>query len=420
VRNLSRARGGGMSGSDGTLGHLPFFEHLAQLDESSPDWRPMSAGLVVLRLFDEWVRSGTPDEWSVRAVRETIGAMPARDAQRQLLVRIVDSIVSAREGDVATIAPRLLAYARALQFDARWELAADVYQTLVSVARPEHDADVLISAYMQLGRCSRVLARWSEAASAYGAASALAEATGDQTTALRSRIGVANLAIDRGNLPEAETILDETIRRAEELQLGEIRAVALQDRAAAAHRRGDFQLAVRLQYAALSAMRDQVARDRVLLDLAGSFFELGAHSAAQDAYLVLAATAQEQYTRWLATINLLEVAARDHRELVFEQYRRELSSAALPPVLAGYAALATGRGYQIFERDTQALAMFERAVDIGSAHRLNQILIEAEQCLEGVRAGRVQEAQPTTELSPDVRAVADALREMRSLAGVAP
>ena len=67
-----------------------------------------------------------------------------------------------------------------------------------------------------------------------------------------------------------------------------------------------------------------MARDRVLNDLGASFVQLGVYSAARDAYLVVAATAQEQYMRWTAMINLLDVAADERREPVFEQYRRDL------------------------------------------------------------------------------------------------
>ncbi|HEY2066024.1 MAG TPA: hypothetical protein VGG84_08680, partial [Gemmatimonadaceae bacterium] len=38
--------------------HLPFFAELASLDEADPNWRSVSAGIVVLRLVDAWIEEG--------------------------------------------------------------------------------------------------------------------------------------------------------------------------------------------------------------------------------------------------------------------------------------------------------------------------------------------------------------------------
>jgi hypothetical protein len=104
---------------------------------------------------------------------------------------------------------------------------------------------------------------------------------------------------------------------------------------------------------------------------------------------------------------------------VFEQYRRELAAVMMPPLLQGYYLLYTGRGYHIFDRPALARTTLERAIAHANAHRLNQILIEAEQLLLDVRTGReLPMAAATTSLSEDTRAVADAIRELRTLAGV--
>ena len=74
---------------------------------------------------------------------------------------------------------------------------------------------------------------------------------GDVMSILRARIQEANVAIDRGNLPYAETLLDETILQAKESGLSEIRATAIHDRAHLAIRRGRPEEAVVLGYEAL-------------------------------------------------------------------------------------------------------------------------------------------------------------------------
>src|SRR5918911_3033212 len=232
--------------------HLPYFEALTHIEESSAEWRATSAGLVTLRLFDAWVRDGThvvaADAWGLRAVREVIAAIELGNSARALLTSVVDAMAAAPTVRVSVVAPRLMAYARGLQFDGHWTLAADVYRTVIAHSQPVEDADIVVAANMQLGACLRVLAEWSEATTAYTTAGQIAALTGDVMNVLRARLAEANLAMDRGNLPQAEAILDETIRGAAEAGQAHIRAMALQDRGVVARRRGDYESAVRMEY----------------------------------------------------------------------------------------------------------------------------------------------------------------------------
>jgi tetratricopeptide (TPR) repeat protein len=311
-----------------------------------------------------------------------------------------------------------MAYARALQFDAKWSLAADVYQTVISHADTETDPDLVMSAHMALGACARVLSHWEEALRAYTVAALVAEGIGDVMGVLRARIAEANLATDRGNLPLAERILDDTIERAIEPDLIEVRSIALQDRAAVAHRRGQYGTALEMAYEALGGMPNQVSRDRVLTDIAAMFSEIGLYSAARDANLVLAATAQEQYTRWVATINLIEIAAIDKMEPAFEQYRRELADAALPPSLRAYYHYYVALGYQMFDRQSDAQTELERAMAIASANKMNQLLIDTERALASLQYGFRRSASSAWESSGKVADIASAIAEMRTVAGV--
>jgi tetratricopeptide (TPR) repeat protein len=293
-----------------------------------------------------------------------------------------------------------------------------VYETVISHTDAEADPDLAISAHMALGACLRVLARWEEAVQAYTVAGLVAEGIGDVMGVLKARVAEANLAADRGNLPQAERLLDDTIDRASEPELNEVRSVALQDRAIVAHRRGQYNTAIELAYAALEGMPNQVARDRVLADIAAMFSEIGLYSAARDANLVLAATAQEQYTRWVATINLLEIAAIDQMEPAFEQYRRDLVDAALPAFLRVHYHYYVATGYQMFGRVDDARTEFERAISIATANKLHQLAINAETALASLESGRVRSTGTTWESSQKVHEIADAIADMRTLAEV--
>lgn len=406
------------------LPHFVFFEALAQEEsEDTPQWAVLSAGLLTLRAFDLWAaddetRATYGESWSSRLLRKRVEELPSGTPVRALLMSILEAMSSRKREGPGAVAPRLMAYARALQFEAKWSLAADVYGTVVSHANVETDPDLVISAHMALGSCLRVLAKWPDAVQAYAVAELVAEGIGDVMGVLRARIAEANLATDRGNLPLAERILDDAIERAADPDLIEVRSIALQDRAAVAHRRGQYNTAIEMAYTALGGMSSQTARDRVLVDIGAMFWELGLYSAARDANLVLAATAQEQYTRWVATINLLEMAAVDRMEPAFEQYRRELNDADLPATLSAHFHYYLGVGYQMFGRQDDSRVEFERAITIASANNMNQVVINAEKGLESLQSRMAPRARSEFSPSPEVSKVADAISEMRVLAGI--
>lgn len=409
--------------SEQQLTHLPFFERVGALEEGSAQFRAVSAGLVTLRLFDAWVLEGShvaaSDAWGARAVREAIAAVDALSSARALLTSIVDTMdARPSHAKVALVTPRLMAYARYLELEAEWPLAADVYRTVLAQAHPLHDADSVINANLRLAASLRTLAQFDEAWVAYENAGEVAALTGDVMNMLKARIGEANVYFNRGNVPEAEKILDEAIGDAEQLGMRELRSIALHDRSLMAHSRGDYDAAIAMQYVALQDARPGSAKDRVLVDLAAVFFEIGLRSAARDANLVLASTAQEQFTRWHAMINLMEIAASDGYEPVFEQYRRELAPASLPPALEAWYHFYVGQGLRSFDHVEQARASLERALAVAERHGLNQIVFHAEQALGDLRDGVAIVVAASPEPSALVSDAADGVRRMRELAGI--
>src|SRR6185369_15870846 len=354
--------------------HLAYFEELAALDEREDSWREISAGLVVLRLVDSWFEQGasvvTPGAWNLGAVINAVAEIPNGRAARGMLKSVVDAMIDARTPAAHVVAPRLMAYARSLDFDARWNLAIDVYRAVISHSEPLDDTDTAIAAHLRLGFCLRQVNEISQSATAYEIASQLAERVGDMMGVLRARIGDAKIALLRGNLPRAESILDSTINDAERHGYGGVHSMALHDRANAAYMRGDYELAVKLSYRALDGTETDRNRDRILHDLAMSFYRLGVRSAARDAFLVLMATTQEQYTRWASCIQLIAIAADDGVRPAFERYRRELADQSLPPFLSADYALQTGRGLRLMGEFNAAKSWLEAAVQTAQQHQI--------------------------------------------------
>ncbi len=388
------------------------------MDEVTPAWREYSAGLVVLRLVDAWIEDGPhvvrSDAWGVTGVRAAIAEIPVGRPVRGILGSIVDAMESFGNVDVHAITPRLMAYGRALDFDAKWNLAVDVYRTIAAHADPIDDSESAIGAHLRLGYCLRQLGDLHASAEAYDTASTLSAAANDMIGVLRARIGHAKNAILHGNLPRAETILDETIEDATKHGFSAIRSMALHDRSNAAGLRGDFELAIQLAYRALENPNSDQDRDRILNDIATSFYNLGVRSAARDAYLVLSATASEQYLRWLATIQLLAIAADDHVGPLFERYRRDLAESDLPPALAVEFWRTTGRGYRLFGNREAAREWLLRAETTARQFKLNQEMFIVEAELERLMRDEHDEAPVPSRTSPiEIVAIAEALQEMR-------
>lgn len=405
--------------SEGGLRHLPFFEEISSLKDDDPDLRAATAGLVVLRLVDAWIEEGAAafaeDGWSLRNVEAAIEHVSDRSPIRALLFGVIDSLRNRR--DVRGVVTPLMAYAQALEYDAKWRLAADVYHTLLAHVHPADDVDASVAAHLRLGQCYRNLSNHDESARAFASASRVASAAGDLVGVLRARIGEARLAIIKGNMPDAEALLDDTIERAIGESMQDVRSRALHDRANVAHFRQQYELSIQLAYEALELSQIQTEKDRILGDIAVSFLELGVYSAARDAYMVLSVTAQEQYTRWAATLNLLEIASLTGGETIFELYRRELAASELPPYMQTAFEMNLGTGYRQFGDLARARRHLKQAITMAEEHGFNQYLYAAEKALSDLDAPSAT-PKGTAAITLDTEEIAKAIQGLREMAGV--
>jgi tetratricopeptide (TPR) repeat protein len=370
------------------LRHLPFFEEISRHEESEAEWKAATAGLVVLRLVDAWMEEGVQvirgDDWTIRSVRTAVSEVDVHGNLRAILSVILDVMENGVGVGMNLLAPRLMAYGQFLEYEARWALAEDVYATIIAHTDPVQEADAATRAHLRRGFCLRHVGDLVESMAAYRSAGRIAETADDMEGVLRARVGEAKTNLVRGNLPLAESMLDETIGQAARHNLLAVRSMALHDRAAVAGERGDYELAVKLAYEALESTQSPRDRDRILGDIANAFYRLGVRSAARDAFVILAATAQEQYPRWQATLHLMDVAAGDGDEMLFEHYRRTLDVSQLPPSLAVQYWIESGKGSDRFGRVDDARAFLDRAIAVAEEHALNQYVFDAEQVMVGL------------------------------------
>jgi len=406
---------------DITVQHAPFFEFLAELgDDTTPEWRRVSAGLVCLRLADYLLAGGdaqrVDDVRATRAAWACLESLGAGDAVGSVLASLLNVLASESGDRSVTARPRLMAYGRVLELESRWALAADVYETVVRLCRgpSEHgDATDAAAAYMRLGECRRQQARWADAQHAFRAAAESAASVSDWSTQIKARCLGAAVLSESGNLAVADALLRRAAQDARWAGLPDEMALALHGRAHVAFQRKRFEAAVRFAFRALRGLRDPLARDRALADVAAAFIELGVRRAARDASLILIATTQEPYVRGAALINLMDMAAKDRTEPLFEQYRRQLATEQLPPRLAGYYHYYAGWGAWQFGRIETARMEYGRAVEISTRHGLAQLGFEIEDAIAKLRTAPPVGPDPVSEPPAKTVVVARALGRMR-------
>jgi tetratricopeptide (TPR) repeat protein len=369
--------------------HQVYFDTLGSMKEDSASWRSVFAGLSVLRLVDTMVDSGSPIDpagWGLlHSVRSAIEGVSDGDPIRGVLTAVFEE--ATKRGAVDdTVCGCLLAYGRSLDYEASWGLATDVFSTVAKLARPEKNARLAVEAHIAVGGAARRNGDWETSARGYSQAAYIADTLGDKQGVLTVQVGIANTYLAKGNLPQAETILDDVIVQARDQSYPDIQGMALHSRAAVAQRRGQHAEGLKLAHEALHLTRRPSERDLVLEDIAGLFTELGLHDSARDAHMILTATAQTKFVRWSATLNLMELAALDGMEDAFDAYAKELADAPLGFWVRSHYLLFLGEGLARFGRLEAAEQTLRESVSFAQANQVHQVVLNSHSVLAGVRS----------------------------------
>jgi tetratricopeptide (TPR) repeat protein len=389
----------------GALRHIAYFQALGDSEAGTPEWEATSAGLVVLRLVDRWVwrhvRERAPTFREFVTVRRAI-ARVAPGVLRSTLEELASAVAVFSGTPVASVNDCLMAYAQVLQDGAQWSLAADVYDTVLMNARSAADARALPVCAVRAGFCLRMMGKVEAADDVYRFGLDVASEIGDRPSALLARVGLAAIAAQRGEWPEAESVLDEVIIGAVGPELKAVRAAALHDRGGVAIVRQEYERAVLLLYEAFASYGDMANRDRALNDLATALGSLGLRSAARDAYFVIHSTSHQRDLRWWAGLNLMRLAVLERNEGEFELYRRRLRAESLTGTHAAHYALFVGEGHARFGRPERARRAFSRATELA-----------LEFGLPSVAAGAVAaRGSPEVAATPAVARVVTAIRAL--------
>ncbi|MFL5501985.1 MAG: tetratricopeptide repeat protein [Gemmatimonadaceae bacterium] len=397
--------------------HQVYFDRLGSMREDSPLWRSVFAGLSVLRLIDSYVETGAsvdPTNWAqLHSVRSAVDNVSDGDPMRGVLTTVLEE-ANKRAAVDEVVCASLLQYGHALDYEASWGLAVDVFSTVAKLARPEKNPRLAVEANILVGGSARRNGDWEISARAYSQAAYIADTVGDREGVLTVQVGIANTYMAKGNLPQAQTILDDVIIQAQDRAMADVHGRALHARAALAARQGKHAEGLKLAYEALGHIRKPAQRDEVLDDMGAMFTLLGRYDAARDTHLILANTAQTKLVRWSASLNLMELASLDGQELAFDTYSRELAREPLNPWLRAHYLLFLGEGFARFGRYEAAEDALSEASVFADVNQLHELAFKAQSALEALHATSTSKPKFSTasqwvpeEVDTVIRAISD-------------
>jgi tetratricopeptide (TPR) repeat protein len=403
--------------------HAPFITALAAMADSDAEqtlrWQAVAAGLAVLHGIDVWADEPVRSTYAWRNIAERVDRLPETAPSRELLRAVAQSALSSGPRAAPSPLVPLMAYGRALESDAEWSLAADVYRTIADHAATVDASDLIPNACQRLAYCCRVLGQLDAADRAIMAGRIAAREQHDVVADLWLRLSAANLTAHRGNLPAAASALAGIVADARTPDARPVLIAAWHDSGQVAIARGQYERAALLFFAAAEAYPEALPRARALSDLATAASALGHWELARTVNEYLLAASPGREFRWTAAINLLELAVFEGRETTFEYYRQRLQHEPLPVALLASYHLYTGRGYVRFGRRLLARQALGRALGVATAASLNQLrhladteltALEREQRLEETG----HEAPRQKEWSPAVDALVEGVDRLRA------
>jgi hypothetical protein len=402
-----------------TLKHLPFFEVLANAPEGSDEAKLATAGLLSLRMIDHWVMAGPaivePESVSVRSVRQAIMALHPKEPVRESLLTIVNTMQMLRHVDLIPVLPRVFAYAQLLErHHGALALAGDAYESVIRLADPEFDSEIVMDAYERLSFCQRKIGAFDVAVESSKAMVKLATRRKDHPRMLRGQIGLGLVSMMRGELAEADTQFVSIAADAQRRELLREFAIATHNRAVVALRQGNGSAAVLLAHQALKNTVDPVSKDRVLGDLAVGLVMLEQYDAAIDALRILEVTSVSDEPRQTAKANLLAIAVRIGDEALFESARRDLEAVtSLPLEQRVNVMIETARGYGMFGDIRRGEELLRLAAMESERHSLARSVAEI---AELQRTGLSVPARPKRAVARDAGPAAEVASDLRRMA----
>jgi tetratricopeptide (TPR) repeat protein len=291
-----------------------------------------------------------------------------------------------RAHDAQLVVPALLAYAHYLEDELLLEEALDVIETAVRVGGEALRPSDRLSGRLRVARVLRKLNQFDAAEEAYDQAKHLAAMAGDRHSELLSRIGSANTVLNRGNLTDAERLLEQALLDSQKAGDREAEARAHQVMSVALVTRGQPIEAIPHVWRAFELYEDDISRCRALGDLGGMLLMVGDVHGAERALLLVLKHGGEQDVGTNALIELMHCASSRGDRVGFERWREqcEIRRDRMPPNILADFALKIGIGRARFGQFDRADVLLATALSIAEAAQLHEFAFRIERIKSGL------------------------------------
>ena len=334
---------------------------------------------------------------------------------------IAESVSDARRLDnVQMVVPALFAYALFLEDSLRLEEAIDVLTTVLLVVGTRLSRPDGVAAHLRFARLHRKLNRFDEAEAAYAEAGEAAMLAGDSRSELLGRIGRAECARGRGNLPDAEAQLKAILADARSKGEQDAEARAEHGIGSVLYSRGQPDLALQHAWRAFELYDDDSSRVRALNDVGVMCLMLGDAVGAERALSEVVRRGGAGDNMHNALIELMNCASykRDHVGFARWRERCEQRSGDMPPNILADFYLKQGIGQARFGRFRRAEELIKQASVIAGAaalhefeFRIERILSGLEDCKQAIAQETVRSAEPLAQ-SAELREVSESLAQL--------
>ena len=322
--------------------------------------------------------------------------------------------------DAEAVWGTLLGYGAYWESVGRARRAARIYQMMLAIlGLSEGDLDVVSLAVIlsRYGFIARYLGDFDASEKAYQQASVCAKQANIPLGLVRAQVGRANTMMRRGNLGNAEVLLDEVIAYAERLNIPEAECAAYHSRGSVRVLRGRYADSMRDLLNAHHRASDAHEREIIVSDIAACAGSAGYYKLSGELYRILLRTNCLPTTQSCAISALLEFAVYENNPEQFEHWKAMFAECAstyeLPVDHLLHAALFTCYGTERFKPRAAAVQAYHEVIVRARQFGSHQIAFKAEERLTALLAGAVPPIQPPVHDTPEaLRGLEDALARL--------
>lgn len=344
--------------------------------------------------------------WESVSADDDIGA-----DERALLGGVLEAY---EDGELTRVAAATLDAGRAAERIDHPAGALELYRCAYEIAAALCDPQKAIEAARASGRVLRRRGEWKQADQWYETALEIAQRAKIWDLIARTRVGLAVIRKDRGDLSGAREGLEEALEAANIAKDADTTASVYHDLMTLEYTAGELPLAARHGWRAVNTYASDDGRSRCLVAFAWILRELGDLEAAEDAYAVASETAGEFYYRIYAHDGFAHMAALRGDAEAFDQRAARCDALGWedgPATAKAEILYYRGVSHQLLGRTDEARSWLERAIDFAQAHSLEVVLRQARTALGELSGPTPVGKKPDiTPAPPEVR---DGLRAMR-------